>query len=104
VNMTRNNETIEVMVSDQRRRRWSPSERAEFVRQTYEMGSSVSAVARKSAIAASQLFYWRKLEHPQSNGIAESFVNTFKRDYVSKMNLDNAFTVLAQLPAAFDYV
>jgi transposase len=62
VNMTRNTETIEVMVSDQRRRRWSPSEKAEFVRQTYEMGSSVSAVARKSGIAASQLFYWRKLE------------------------------------------
>jgi putative transposase len=40
---------------------------------------------------------------PQSNGIAESFVNTFKRDYVSKMNLDDAFTVLAQLPAAFEH-
>jgi transposase-like protein len=61
VSMTRNTETIEVMVSDQRRRRWSPSEKAEFVRQTYEMGTSVSAVARKSGIAASQLFYWRKL-------------------------------------------
>lgn len=37
---------------------------------------------------------------PQSNGMAESFVNTFKRDYVARMNLRDARTVLAQLPAA----
>ena len=40
---------------------------------------------------------------PQSNGMAESFVNTFKRDYVSRMDLTNAKTVLAQLPAAFEH-
>jgi len=40
---------------------------------------------------------------PQSNGMAESFVNTFKRDYVSRMNLADAQTVLAQLPAAFEH-
>lgn len=38
---------------------------------------------------------------PQSNGIAESFVNTFKRDYVSLMDRSNAKVVLAQLPDAF---
>lgn len=40
---------------------------------------------------------------PQSNGMAESFVNTFKRDYVSRMDLADAPTVLAQLPAAFEH-
>ena len=40
---------------------------------------------------------------PQSNGMAESFVNTFKRDYVSRMDLSDARTVLAQLPAAFEH-
>lgn len=40
---------------------------------------------------------------PQSNGMAESFVNTFKRDYVARMNLRDARTVLAQLPAAFEH-
>jgi putative transposase len=40
---------------------------------------------------------------PQSNGIAESFVNTFKRDYVARMDLRDAKTVLAQLPAAFEH-
>jgi transposase InsO family protein len=40
---------------------------------------------------------------PQSNGMAESFVNTFKRGYMSHMDLRDAPTVLAQLPAAFEH-
>lgn len=40
---------------------------------------------------------------PQSNGVAESFVNTFRRDYPSRMDLTDAPTVLAQLPAAFEH-
>jgi len=40
---------------------------------------------------------------PQSNGMAESFVNTFRRDYVSRMDLSDAGTVMAQLPAAFEH-
>lgn len=38
---------------------------------------------------------------PQSNGMAESFVNTFKRDYVSTMDRSSGAAVLAQLPDAF---
>jgi hypothetical protein len=33
---------------------------------------------------------------PQSNGTAESFVSTFKRDYVSRKDLVDARTVMAQ--------
>jgi transposase InsO family protein len=40
---------------------------------------------------------------PWSNGIAESFVNTFRRDYVSRMDLSEPATVLAQLPAALEH-
>ena len=40
---------------------------------------------------------------PQSNGMAKSFVNTFKRDYVARMDRRDAQTVLAQLPAAFEH-
>jgi transposase InsO family protein len=40
---------------------------------------------------------------PQSNGMAESFVNTFKRDYVSRMDLADSRTVMAQLAAAFEH-
>jgi putative transposase len=40
---------------------------------------------------------------PQSNGIAESFVNTFKRDYVNLMDRSSAEIVFAQLPDAFTH-
>jgi transposase len=63
VNMTRNNQTIEVVtVSEERRRRWSVQEKAALVKETYEPGMSVSLVARKHGISASQLCNWRKLE------------------------------------------
>ena len=39
----------------------------------------------------------------QSNGMAESFVNTFRRDYLARMDLGDAQSVLAQLPAAFKH-
>jgi transposase len=65
VNMTKTNntQTIEVVtITDQRRRRWSVSEKAALVRQTHEPGMSVSLVARQHGVAASQLFNWRKLD------------------------------------------
>lgn len=61
--MTRQKDTIEVVsVSEQRRRRWSLTEKAELVRRTYEPGMSVSLVARQEGVSASMLFQWRKLE------------------------------------------
>jgi transposase-like protein len=51
-----------VVTTDQRRRRWSPAEKAELVRRTYEPGMTVSLVARECGVAASLLFQWRKLE------------------------------------------
>jgi transposase len=53
---------VEIVVTDQRRRRWSVTEKAAWVARTYEPGSSVSLVARESGIAASMLFQWRKLD------------------------------------------
>jgi transposase InsO family protein len=41
---------------------------------------------------------------PESNGMAEAFVKTFKRDYVYLNDVSSAAAVLAQLPAWFaDY-
>jgi len=61
--MTSNKQTIEVVtVSEERRRRWSVQEKAALVKETYEPGMSVSLVARKSGISASQPFNCRKLE------------------------------------------
>lgn len=59
----KNKQVVEVVtVSEGRRRRWNASEKAALVRETYEPGMSVSLVARKHGISASQLFNWRKLE------------------------------------------
>lgn len=59
---TRNTDSVEVILKDQRRRRWSPAEKAALVRRTYEPGMSVSLVARQEGVAASMLFQWRKLD------------------------------------------
>jgi putative transposase len=39
---------------------------------------------------------------PESNGMAETFVKTFKRDYVYVNNLDSAQAVLVQLSCWFE--
>ena len=39
---------------------------------------------------------------PESNGIAEAFVKTFKRDYARLSILPDAETVIALLPAWFE--
>ena len=39
---------------------------------------------------------------PESNGMAEAFVKTFKRDYVWSATLTNAAKVMEQLPAWFE--
>ena len=59
---TRHTDSIEVITTDQRRRRWSVGEKAELVRRTYEPGMTVSLVARQAGVSASLLFLWRKLE------------------------------------------
>lgn len=43
------------------------------------------------------------IRSPQSNGMAEAFVKTFKRDYVSVNPIPNAETVIAQLPLWFEH-
>ncbi len=51
---------VEVVTSVQRRRRWTPEQKLEIVKQTNEIGNSVSMVARQFSISAAQLFQWRK--------------------------------------------
>ena len=51
---------VHVITSVERRRRWSIFEKKAIVEETYEVGKSVSYVARKHGIAASQVFLWRR--------------------------------------------
>jgi transposase len=50
----------EVVTSVQRRRRWTPEQKLEIVKQINEPGSSVSLVARQHGLTAAKLFQWRK--------------------------------------------
>ena len=43
------------------------------------------------------------IQSPQSNGMAEAFVRTFKRDYVSVNPIPDAKTVMLALPEWFDH-
>lgn len=43
------------------------------------------------------------IESPQSYGMAEAFVRTFKRDYVRVSPCPDARTVIAQLPKGFEH-
>ena len=51
---------VEVVTSVQRRRRWTPEQKLEIVKQTNDPGSSDSMVARQFGITAAKLFQWRK--------------------------------------------
>ena len=62
-NVSKAHPRVEVITSVQRRRRWSAGEKQSIVKETYQPGWSVSAIASKYGIAPSQLFYWkRKIE------------------------------------------
>ncbi len=72
-----------------------------------DSGQTVTATFAKDCCDR-EVMAWRAWEGKglpgeQSNGMAESFVNTFKRDYVARMDLSDAQTVLAQLAAAFEH-
>ena len=51
---------VEVVTSVQRRRRWTPEQKLDIVKQTHEPVSSVYLVARQHGLTAAQLFQWRK--------------------------------------------
>jgi transposase len=48
------------IITVERRRRWSLSEKQELVAETLTPGASVSAVAQRHGLHPSQLFAWRK--------------------------------------------
>jgi len=63
-----------------------------------DIAAETRQIARQPSLAPST-----QLCSPQSNGMAESFVNTFKRDYVSRMDLVDVRTVMAQMAAVFEH-
>lgn len=56
-------ESVEIITSVQRRRRWSAGEKKAIVEESEQPGMSISAVARKYGLHPNQLFKWRRLIH-----------------------------------------
>lgn len=52
---------MEITTDGGRRRRWSASEKLRIVEETLYDGESISAVARRNAVASNLLYRWRKL-------------------------------------------
>jgi transposase len=53
---------VELVTAVQRRRRWSVAEKLEILAEAEQPGMSMSYVARKHGIAATQIFKWKKLK------------------------------------------
>ena len=51
---------IEVFTGAGRRRAWSAEEKARIIAESYAEGETVSGVARRHGLTASQLFWWRR--------------------------------------------
>ena len=51
---------MEILTGVERRRRWSPEEKLEILREASAPGSSVGAVARRHDISRSQIYQWRR--------------------------------------------
>lgn len=53
-------ESVHVITSVERRRRWSSLEKKGIVEESMELGNTVSSVARKYELNPSQVFEWRR--------------------------------------------
>lgn len=51
---------IELFTGTGRRRQWSRAEKLRIVSESYAPGTTASAVARRNAMSAAQLFAWRR--------------------------------------------
>ena len=120
--MTNTTDRVEIITGVQRRRRWIAAEKVRLVGETFAPGMTVSLVARQNGIAPNQQWLTDNgsgyvaretralardigleprttpIESPQSNGMAEAFVRTIKRDYVRISCLSDAESVMRQLP------
>lgn len=63
----------------------------------YTAGETVDFAAALNLVAC-----FTPVRSPESNGVCEAFVKTFKRDYVRVNPLPDAISVLQQLPAWFE--
>jgi transposase InsO family protein len=86
-----------------RRARFGISKAAHPVEWLSDNGSAyIAKDTLDTATALGRKLCFTPIRSPESNGIAEAFVNTFKRDYARLSILPDAETVIALLTAWFE--
>jgi transposase len=72
---------VEVLIGEQRRRRWSPEDKAEITAASFMPGANISAVARQYGVSQGLLHYWRRCARERvSDGQELRFVPVVKVD------------------------
>ncbi|MGE0408751.1 MAG: transposase [Amphiplicatus sp.] len=61
---------MQEILGRERRRRWSDDDKLKIVAESFRPGVSVSWVARRHGVSASQLFNWRKAARVENASIA----------------------------------
>jgi transposase len=51
---------VEVIIGEERRRRWSPEDKATITAESFVPGANISAVARQYGVSQGLLHYWRR--------------------------------------------
>lgn len=59
---------LEIFTGAGRRRIWSAAEKAAIVAESHREGETVSGVARRYGLTASQLFWWRRVAREKAKG------------------------------------
>ena len=65
---------IEVFTGAGRRRSWSGEEKAAIIAESYDVGETVCAVARRHGLTPQQLFAWRRLARRSGSVLPPMFV------------------------------
>src|SRR5215470_3884649 len=60
--------SVTVLSGPQRRRRWSSAQKARIVRESFEPGATVAAVAQRHDVHPNLLRYWRRQAQQAASG------------------------------------
>ena len=91
---------MEVFTGAGRRRVWSADEKAPIVAEGYDSGESVSAVARRHALAPQQLFGCRRATRRPMNGAPSDDVGPVFAPVIVEAAQDSSKTTLAPVRAS----
>lgn len=93
---------VEVIIGEERRRRWSLEDKATITAASFVPGANISAVARQYGVSQGLLHYWRRCARERvSDGQEMCFVPVVKiEDERLQPSLDTKLTVRIEIHGA----